>query len=190
MTALTRLDFSDSIGADGKPAHPRTMTLDGVDADAAIAVVTTPGAQCAPFFDRPAFLRSLLGEGPSLVDDLPEGRIGILSCSSCGDPYCGFHAADLVFDDDRVLWRGLRFEWPDGMWTSSTPRSPRRTRRLLGLGRRRAEEQKQETETERVVEPWASMGADRVLEFAFDRTAYEATIREELVRELAREQLG
>jgi hypothetical protein len=184
MTALTRLDFIDSIGADGKPAHPRTMTLDGVDADAAIAVVTTPGAQCAPFFDWPAYLRSLLGEGPSVVDDLPEGRIAILCCSSCADPYCGFHAADLVFDDDRVLWRGLRFEWPDGMWTISTPRPSARTRRFLGLGRRRAEEQ--EREIERVVEPWASMGADRVLEFAFDRTAYEATIR----RELARKQLG
>ncbi|MFD2339323.1 hypothetical protein FGG90_02065 [Clavibacter tessellarius] len=183
MTTLSRLDFIDSIDEGREPAHPRTMTLDGVDADAVIAVVTTPGAQCAPVFDRAAYLRSLLGEGPSLVDDLPEGRIAILSCSSCGDPYCGFHAADLVLDDDRVLWRGLRFEWPDGMWTSSTPRPPRRTRRLLGLGRRRAEEQKSETETQRVVEPWASMGADRVLEFAFDRTAYEATIRSELARE-------
>ena len=186
MTALTRLDFIDSLEDDGDPAHPRTMTLDGVDADAAIAVVTTPDAQCAPVVDRSAYLRSLLGEGPSVIEDLPEGRIAILSCSRCDDPCCGFHAADLVLDDDLVMWRGCRFEWPDGMWTVRASRPATLIRRLLG--RRRAEEQetKRALERERASERWASMGADRVLEFTFDRTAYEATIR----RELAREQLG
>jgi hypothetical protein len=177
MPALTRLDFVDPLDEDGDPGHQRTMTLDGVDADAAIAVTSSPGTQGAPTFDRPAYLRSPLGEGPSVVDDLPVGRIAILCCSACEDPCCGFHAADLVITDDRVVWRGLRFVWPAGMWTITRRRRGGRLRRLLGR-----EGLPEPGPGPEELEPWASLGADHVLEFAFDRTEYEATIRSELAR--------
>jgi hypothetical protein len=171
MSDLARLGFASVDDPDEPGARKRELTLDGVGAEEALTDVSVAwDVHSAPMWDAPAFLASLLGTGPSVVEDLPPGRIALLMCTACGDPYCGFVAADLVITQDHVLWTGVRFEWPPGMWESVPTGISRWMRRLLG--RDRPED----------LEPRAAEPDPIHEDLIFDRAQYEAAVRQEVAR--------
>ncbi|MBW8025109.1 hypothetical protein EOG37_00220 [Clavibacter michiganensis subsp. michiganensis] len=171
MTDLARLSFASVDDPDEPGAWKRDLTLDDVGAEEALTDASVAwDVHSAPMWDAPAYLASLLGTGPSVVEDLPPGRIALLMCTACGDPYCGFVAADLVITQDRVLWTGVRFEWPPGMWESAPSGITRWMRRLLG--RERPED----------LEPWAAETDPVHEDLVFDRVQYEAAVRREIAR--------
>ncbi|MGJ1633888.1 hypothetical protein [Clavibacter sepedonicus] len=171
MTDLTRLGFASVDDPYEPGARKRELTLDDVGAEEALTDVSVVSdVHSAPMWDAPAYLASLLGTGPSVIEDLPPGRIALHMCSACGDPYCGFVAADLVIAEDRVLWTGVRFEWPPGMW-ESVPTGIRGWMRRL-IGRERPED----------LEPWAAEPDPIHEDLNFDRTQYEAAVQREVAR--------
>jgi len=171
MTDLVRLGFASVDDPDEAGARKRELTLDGIGAEEALTDVTVVSdVHSSPMWDAPAYLASLLGTGPSMVEDLPPGRIVLLMCTACGDPYCGFVAADLVITEDRVLWTGVRFEWPPGMWESVPTGIGRWMRRILG--RERPED----------LEPWAAEPDPIHEDLVFDRAEYEAAVHREIAR--------
>jgi hypothetical protein len=171
MPHLVRLGFASVDDPEGRGARTRDLTLDDVVAEEALSDVTVVSdVQSAPMWDAPAYLDSLLGTRPSVVEDMAPGRIALLTCTACGDPYCGFIAADLTITEDRVLWTRVRFEWPPGMWESVPTGIGRWMRRLLG--RERPED----------LEPWAAEPDPLHEDLVFDRAQYEAAVRCEIAR--------
>lgn len=171
MTDLARLGFASVYDPDEPDAWKRDLTLDDVGAEEALTDVSVVwDVQSAPMWDAPTYLGSLLGTGPSVVEDLPPGRIALLMCTACGDPYCGFVAADLVITEDHVLWTDVRFQWPPGMWESVPTGVGRWMRRLLG--RERPES----------LGPWTAEPAPIHEDLVFDRAQYEAAVLLEIAR--------
>lgn len=172
VTALTRLGFATVDDPDREGAVLRDVTLDGVGIEEAVLGpwddLTPTGIQSPPSWDRPAYLRSLVGEGPSLVEDMAPGRVAILCCSACGDPWCGYVGARIEMTDEHVLWTDVRFEFPPGMPEAVPSGIGSRLRRLLG--RARPED----------LEPWRPDAAMPNVEIAFERGAYEDAVRREL----------
>jgi hypothetical protein len=172
VTALTRLGFATVDDPDREGAVLRDVTLDGVGIEEAVlgpaGDVTPTGIQSPPSWDRPAYLRSLLGEGPSLVEDMAPGRVAILCCSACGDPWCGYVGARIEITDDRVRWAEVRFELPPAAAVALPTGIASRIRRLLG--RARPED----------LEPWRPVSTTPDVELAFERGAYEDAVRREL----------
>jgi hypothetical protein len=161
MTALTHLGFATVDDPDREGATLRDVTLDGVGIEDAVFGpandITPRGIQSPPSWDRPAYLRSLIGEGPSLVEEIAPGRVAILCCSACGDPWCGFVGARIEMTGDRVFATDAL---PTGIGS--------RIRRLLG--RARPEDLK----------PWTPAFEMLDVDVAFERRAYEDTVRREL----------
>jgi hypothetical protein len=171
MNDLVRLGFASVADPNDEGARVRDLTLDDIGAEEALTDVSVVSdVQSAPMWDAPAYLASLLGSGPSVIEDMRPGRIALLMCSACGDPHCGFVAADLLITEDHVLWTGVRFEWPPGMW-ESVPTGIRRWMRRL-LGRERPED----------LEPVAAEPDPIHEDLVFDRVQYEAAVHREIAR--------
>jgi hypothetical protein len=172
MTALTHLGFATVDDPDREGATLRDVTLDGVGIEDAVFGpandITPRGIQSPPSWDRPAYLRSLIGEGPSLVEEIAPGRVAILCCSACGDPWCGFVGARIEMTGDRVFWTEARREFPSGATDALPTGIGSRIRRLLG--RARPEDLK----------PWTPAFEMLDVDVAFERRAYEDTVRREL----------
>lgn len=58
-------------------------------------------------------LRALINEDTTNADEwvrFNDGRVGLLFCPSCGDMDCSTLSAEIVIDDDRVLWRDIAYQ--------------------------------------------------------------------------------
>jgi hypothetical protein len=146
-------------------------TLIPVDHDLASPLVDVPKWR----EQNLTYLRSLLGGEPA--DQLRPGRIGLQFCGHCLDSTCGILlAADLELGDETVTWSKVGYE-AENFWVTA----PRRRRWPFG----RDEPGMPPDEW------WTPDPFQRGIDLVFSRSAYTATITDEIARtEALSEEIG